>query len=62
MRNSVLRTPMAELLWWDPAYNLAFLQYPPFGQFRESRWDAFLHSYGSEPERKSILLYLVMPR
>ena len=23
-------TPMAELMWWDPAYNLAFLQYPPF--------------------------------
>ena len=27
-------TPMAELMWWDPSYNLAFLKYPPFGQFR----------------------------
>jgi len=55
-------TPMAELMWWDPAYNLAFLKYPPFGQIRESRWDAFLRSYGTEPERKRILLYLVMQR
>ena len=62
MRSSVLCTPMAELMWWDPAYNLAFLKYPPFGQFREARWDAFLHSYGLEPERKRILLYLVMLR
>ncbi len=55
-------TPMAELMWWDSAYNLAFLQYPPFGQFYTSRWGAFLRGYGSEPERKRILLYLVMQR
>jgi hypothetical protein len=53
---------MAELMWWDPAYNLAFLQYPPFGQVSVSRWETFLHSYGSEPERKRILLYLIMQR
>jgi hypothetical protein len=53
---------MAELMWWDPAYNLAFLQYPPFGQVRTKRWGAFLGSYGSKPERKRILLYLVMQR
>jgi hypothetical protein len=55
-------TPMSELMWWDPAYNLAFLQYPPFGKFDQSRWDAFLRGYGSEPERKRVLLYLVMQR
>ena len=55
-------TPMAELMWWDPAYNLAFLQYPPFGQVSASRWGAFLRSYGAEPERKRVLLYLVMQR
>lgn len=55
-------TPMAELLWWDPAYNLAFLQYPPFGLARTSRWEAFVRGYGSEPERKRVLLYLVMQR
>jgi hypothetical protein len=55
-------TPMAETLWWDPAYNLAFLQYPPFGQPSDSRWQAFLESYGAEPERKRVLLYLIMQR
>jgi hypothetical protein len=55
-------TPMSEPMWWDPAYNLAFLQYPPFGQVSASRWEAFLRGYGSEPERKRILLYLVMQR
>jgi hypothetical protein len=55
-------SPMAELGWWDPAYNLAFLQYPPFGQVSASRWKAYLRRYGAEPERKRILLYLVMQR
>jgi hypothetical protein len=55
-------TPMTELMWWDPAYNLAFLKYPPFGEYNSSRWNAFLRSYGVEPERKRILLYLVMQR
>lgn len=54
--------PMAEVMWWDPAYNLAFVQYPPFGQVSASRWEAFLCGYGSEPERKRMLLYLVMQR
>jgi hypothetical protein len=55
-------SPMAELIWWDPAYNLAFLQYPPFGKVSASRWEAFLRGYGVEPERKRVLLYLVMQR
>ena len=53
---------MAELMWWDPAYNIAFLKYPPFGQVSEARWEAFLRGYGPEPERKRVLLYLVMQR
>lgn len=48
-------TPMSELMWWDPAYNLAFLQYPPFGESSASQWGAFLRGYGSEPEKKRIL-------
>jgi len=55
-------TPMSELMWWDPAYNLAFLQYPPFGKPSASHWKAFLRTYGTEPERKRMLLYLVMQR
>jgi hypothetical protein len=55
-------TPMAETMWWDPVYNLAFMQYPPFGRIGASRWQAFLRGYGSEPARKRILLYLVLQR
>jgi hypothetical protein len=55
-------SPMAEFLWWDPAFNLALLQYPPFGRYYPSRWEAFLNGYGAEPVRKRILLYLVMQR
>lgn len=55
-------SPIAELMWWDPAYNLAFLQYPSIGQAIESRWDAFLRGYCPRPERKRILLYLVLQR
>jgi hypothetical protein len=55
-------TPMSELMWWDPAYNLCFLQYPPFGEYCPSQWNAFLRGYGSEPDRKRVLLYLLMQR
>lgn len=55
-------SPMAETMWWDPAYNLAFLQYPPFGLVAPDHWQAFLRGYGAEPARKRMLLYLVMQR
>jgi hypothetical protein len=55
-------SPMAELGWWDAAYNLAFLKYPPFGQVSASYWEAFLRGYGTEVERKRMLLYLIMQR
>ena len=49
-------------MWWDPAYNLAFLKYPPFGHYKVSRWEVFLRRYGAESETKRLLLYLVMQR
>jgi len=55
-------SPMAELMWWDAAVNLACLQYPPFGTVSSSRWVAFTSTYGVTPERKRVLLYLVMQR
>ena len=55
-------SPMAELMWWDAAFNLAFLQHPPFGTASPSRWSAFLSTYGPASERKRMLLYLVMQR
>jgi hypothetical protein len=51
-----------DVLWWDPAYDLAFLRYPPFGEVSAARWEAFLHSYGPAPERKRLLFYAVMQR
>lgn len=51
-----------DVLWWDPAYDLAFLRYPPFGEVNAARWEAFLRGYGSAPERKRLLLYAVMQR
>jgi hypothetical protein len=55
-------TPMAELMWWDREYNLTFLKYPPFGQQKTHLWEAFLHHYGTKPERKRMLLHLVIQR
>lgn len=55
-------TGLGDVLWWDPAYDLAFLRYPPFGEVSEARWAAFLRGYGAAPERKRLLLYAVMQR
>jgi hypothetical protein len=55
-------TSLGDVLWWDPAYDLAFLKYPPFGGFVPGRWEAFCAAYGPPPEEKRILLYLVLQR
>jgi aminoglycoside/choline kinase family phosphotransferase len=55
-------TSLGDVLWWDPAYDVACLHYPPFGAMTEARWAAFLRGYGQEPERKRVLLYAVMQR
>jgi hypothetical protein len=55
-------TALGDVMWWDPAYDLALLQYPSFGNYVSSRWDAFLKGYGSIPERKRMLLYSIMHR
>lgn len=53
---------LGDLLWWDAAHDLAYLQYPPFGQDDPTRWGAFQSSYGPLPERKRILLYVLLHR
>ena len=53
---------VGDFLWWDPAYDVACLRYPPFGEMRASWWDGFLRGYGAEPEGKRLLLYAVMQR
>jgi hypothetical protein len=55
-------TSLGDVLWWDPAYDVACLRYPPFGTMTAARWAAFLRGYGPEPERKRVLLYAVMQR
>lgn len=51
---------LGDVLWWDPAYDLALLQYPIFYEVTEDNWQAFLEGYGTTPERKRILLYRLM--
>ncbi len=53
---------LGDVMWWDPAWDVACLRYPPFGEMSPRRWEAFRRGYGPEPERKRILLYLVMQR
>lgn len=53
---------LGDVMWWDPAYDIATLKYPPFGQYIESYWNAFLEAYGEEPEEKRILLYSILHR
>jgi hypothetical protein len=53
-------TSLGDVLWWDPAYDVACLRYPPFGAMTKARWAAFLRGYGQEPENKRVKLYAVM--
>ena len=57
-------TALGDVLWWDPAYDLAFLRYPPFGVTGEDDWAAFLQGYGPDraPERRRLLLYALLQR
>jgi hypothetical protein len=55
-------TSLGDVMWWEPAYDIACLRYPPFGDMRPSWWEAFLRGYGPEPECKRVLLYAVMQR
>lgn len=49
-------------LFWDPAFDLAMLKYPPFGRHRAAAWQAFLSEYGAEPEEQRLRLYLLIQR
>ncbi len=51
---------LGDFLWWDPAYDIALLQYPIFYEMSEVNWHAFIVGYGDIPERKRILLYRLM--
>ena len=51
---------LGDIMWWDTAYDISTLKYPPFGQYNKKYWNAFLESYGKEPEEKRILLYYIL--
>jgi Ser/Thr protein kinase RdoA (MazF antagonist) len=53
---------LGDALYWDPAYDLAGLKYPPFGQEHPLRWQAFLDGYGPPPAERRLLLYLLIQR
>ena len=53
---------VGDFLWWDPAYDVACLRYPPFGEMPAPWWEGFLSGYGPEPELKRLLLYAVLQR
>lgn len=51
-----------DFLWWDAAFDVACLLYPPFGEMKPAWREAFEIGYGPAPERKRILLYAVLER
>lgn len=57
---------LGDVMWWDPAYDLASLRYLPFGKVKPCWWEAFLRGYEGEqvpvPERRRVLLYAVLQR
>ena len=48
---------LPDMLYWDPAFDLAFLRYPPYMDLDPALWQAFLVGYGHVPEDKRLMLY-----
>ncbi len=55
-------TDLGDVLYWDPAYDLTAIRYPPFGHPDAARWEAFVAGYGPAPEERRLKLYLLMQR
>lgn len=55
-------TSLGDVMWWDQAYDLAVLKYPPFGDYDELKWNAFLAGYDLKCDEKRINLYALMVR
>ncbi len=55
-------TSVGDFLWWDPAFDVAALRYPPYGEMQTAWWEGFVRGYGGERKRKRLLLYAVMQR
>ncbi|WP_105617062.1 aminoglycoside phosphotransferase family protein [Vallitalea okinawensis] len=53
---------LGDVMWWDKAYDIATLKYPPFGKYDPDLWREFIKTYGEEPDEKRLLLYALMHR
>jgi len=52
---------LSDLLYWDPAWDLAGVKYPVFREpLAPDLWEAFRSEYGSVPEEKRLGLYRLM--
>ena len=52
---------LSDLLYWDPAWDLASIKYPVFREpLAPELWEAFTSEYGSVPSEKRLKLYLLM--
>ena len=58
---------LGDTMWWDPAYLLAAIRYPPFAAANPCHWQAFLNGYQPNndlplPEERRLLLYAMLQR
>lgn len=51
-----------DVIWWDPAFELALVKYPPFFKTDDDMWQSFLLGYGDKPEEKRLILYAILQR
>jgi len=53
---------VGDCLWWDAAFDLAMLRWPPLAEARPADWSAFLEGYGPLPEgfQKRMALYSLL--
>jgi len=51
---------LGDFLWWDPAYDLAFLLYPPGYEWPAACKRALISAYGPLPEDWRINLYAIL--
>ncbi len=56
----VSRMGADDCLWWDPAYDLAMLRWPPLSGIRPEDWQALVEAYGPLPGETRLLLYRLM--
>jgi hypothetical protein len=54
---------LSDALYWDPAWDLALVKYPPFREApAPEQWQTFLEEYGEEPDDRRLKIYLLMQR